>query len=95
MVVQGRGAPDSRSLSCKTFRGKLLASLIREGKTFQIPSIMQTSKRQGMQSMNDSLFQFVKAGLVEPREAWMKASDKNGLLGLFKSSGIAVDFASG
>lgn len=70
-----------------------LASLIREGKTFQIPSIMQTSKRQGMTTMNDSLFKLVKEGQVDPKEAWMKAVDKNGLLGLFKSNGIRADFA--
>jgi twitching motility protein PilT len=70
-----------------------LSSLIREGKTFQIPSIMQTSKKQGMITMNDSLFALVKQGTVEPKEAWMKSGDKTGLLGLFKSNGIAVDFS--
>ena len=71
-----------------------LASLIREGKTFQIPSIMQTSKKLGMTTMNDSLFSLVKEGLVEPREAWMKSADKTGLIGLFRSNNIPVDFAS-
>ena len=71
-----------------------LASLIREGKTFQIPSIMQTSKRQGMVTINDSLFQLVKQKLVDPKEAWMKAVDKNGLMGLFRSGGIATDFVA-
>ena len=71
-----------------------LSSLIREGKTFQIPSIMQTSKKQGMVTMNDSLFALVKQGLVEPKEAWMKSSDKTGLVGLFRSNNIPADFAS-
>jgi twitching motility protein PilT len=71
-----------------------LSSLIREGKTFQIPSIMQTSKKQGMVTMNDSLFALVKQGLVEPKEAWMKSSDKTGLVGLFRSNNISVDFVS-
>ena len=71
-----------------------LSSLIREGKTFQIPSIMQTSKKQGMVTMNDSLFSLVKQGLVEPKEAWMKSSDKTALVGLFRSNNIPVDFAS-
>ncbi len=68
-----------------------LASLIREGKTFQVPSIMQTSKKQGMTTMNDSLFALVKQGAVEPKEAWFKSADKTGLVGLFKSNGIAFD----
>ena len=70
-----------------------LASLIREGKTFQIPSIMQTSKRQGMLTMNDSLLRLVKERAVEAKEAWMKSHEKTGLLGQFKSNGIKVDFA--
>ncbi len=70
-----------------------LASLIREGKTFQIPSIMQTSKRQGMVTMNDSLVELVKSGAVDAKEAWMKAVDKTGLVGMFKSNGISADFA--
>jgi twitching motility protein PilT len=70
-----------------------LSSLIREGKTFQIPSIMQTSKKQGMITMNDSLLALVKQGTVEPREAWMKSGDKTGLIGLFKTNGIAADFS--
>ena len=70
-----------------------LASLIREGKTFQIPSIMQTSKGQGMVTMNDSLMRLVKEGVVEAKEAWMKSHEKTGLIGLFKSNGIKVDFA--
>jgi twitching motility protein PilT len=71
-----------------------LASLIREGKTFQIPSIMQTSKKQGMTTMNDSLFALVKAGQIEAKEAWMKSVEKTGLLSLFRGAGIAVDFVS-
>jgi twitching motility protein PilT len=69
-----------------------VASLIREGKTFQIPSIMQTSRGMGMVTMNDSLFRLVKEGLVEPREAWLKAVDKAGLQGQFRSAGIPADF---
>ena len=69
-----------------------LASLIRDGKTFQIPSIMQTSKAQGMITMNESLMKLVKTGKVDPKEAWMKSTDKTGLLGLFRSNGIKADF---
>jgi twitching motility protein PilT len=71
-----------------------LASLIREGKTFQIPSIMQTSKKQGMTTMNDALFALVKGGQIEAKEAWMKSVEKTSLVGLFRGAGIAVDFVS-
>ena len=69
-----------------------LASLIRDGKTFQIPSIMQTSKGQGMVTMNDALMKLVKTGKVDPKEAWMKSTDKTGLVGLLKSNGLKADF---
>jgi twitching motility protein PilT len=44
-----------------------VANLIREGKTFQIPSIMQTSRRLGMVTLNDALLELVDSGQVEPR----------------------------
>lgn len=53
-----------------------ISNLIREGKTFQIPSAMQTGKNNGMVMLNDALFDLVKNGLVEPRDAYIKAVDK-------------------
>ena len=53
-----------------------ISNLIREGKTFQIPSAMQTGKTHGMVMLNDSLFDLVQKGLVEPRDAYIKAVDK-------------------
>jgi twitching motility protein PilT len=65
-----------------------IANLIREAKIFQIPSIMQTSKKIGMCLMNESLLDLCKRGVVEPQEAYAKAVDKTGLLGMFKSNNI-------
>jgi twitching motility protein PilT len=70
-----------------------VASLIREGKTFQIPSIMQTSRGMGMVTMNDSLFRLVQGNTVEPREAWLKAVDKAGLENQLRGAGLPADFA--
>lgn len=53
-----------------------VANIIREGKTYQIPSMMQTGKKFGMQTMNESLFSFVENGTVTPGEALFKAVDK-------------------
>ena len=55
-----------------------ISNLIREGKTFQIPSAMQTGKAQGMELLNDSLLRLVQQGLVEARDAYIKAVDKTG-----------------
>jgi len=65
-----------------------VANLIRDGKTFQLQSIMQTSKAQGMVLLNDNLIDLVKRGVVEPREAYIKAVDKLTLLGAFKSMNV-------
>ena len=53
-----------------------ISNLIREGKTFQIPSAMQTGKNSGMVVLNDALFELVKNGMVEPKDAYIKAVDK-------------------
>jgi len=67
-----------------------IANLIREAKTFQIPSIMQTQRGIGNITLNDSLLDLVRKGLVEPREAYLKCVDKEGLTALFKRHDIAM-----
>ena len=67
-----------------------VSNLIREGKTFQIPSIMQVNKAIGMVGLNDALIELVNKKLVEPAEAYAKAVDKSGFEGLLKRSGINV-----
>jgi twitching motility protein PilT len=69
-----------------------IANLIREGKTFQIPSVIQTSKRLGMVTLNDALMEHVDAGLVEPKEAYFKANDKMGLANVLRARGHDVSF---
>jgi twitching motility protein PilT len=54
-----------------------VANLIREGKTFQIPSTMQTGKSSGMQMLNEALLELVKSKQVEPEEAYGKAVAKS------------------
>jgi twitching motility protein PilT len=65
-----------------------VSNLIRESKIFQIPTVIQTSKKQGMCLMNDSLLDLVRRKVVEPREAYAKAADKAGLAGMFNANGI-------
>src|SRR4029079_13638665 len=55
-----------------------ISNLIREGKTFQIPSMMQVGKANGMVSLNDALRDLVAKKIVEPAEAYAKAVDKTG-----------------
>ncbi len=71
-----------------------VSNLIREGKTFQIPSIMQVNKAAGMVTLNDALMELVQKKIVAPEEAMAKAVDKAGLEALFKRSGVSVPGAA-
>lgn len=53
-----------------------VASLIRERKTHQIPTVMQTGKRDGMVLLDDYLASLVKAGHVTSAEAQRYARQK-------------------
>jgi twitching motility protein PilT len=70
-----------------------VSNLIREGKTFQIPSIMQTSKKIGMVTLNDALLELVDSKQVEPREAWTKAVDKTAFVQSLKNRGLDTTFS--
>ncbi len=69
-----------------------IANLIREGKTFQIQSMMQTSKKIGMVTLNDALVDVVDKKLVEPHEAWLKSVDKSALEVMLKAKGHDLSF---
>ncbi|ABK17382.1 type IV pilus twitching motility protein PilT [Syntrophobacter fumaroxidans] len=51
-------------------------AMIRESKTHQIPSAMQTGRKYGMQTLDDGIFAHLKAGRVSPGESYMKCVDK-------------------
>jgi twitching motility protein PilT len=67
-----------------------VANLIREGKMFQIPSIMQTSRGEGMSLLNEALVDLVKKKVVSPADAYAKAIDKTGLKLAFEKNAIAL-----
>jgi twitching motility protein PilT len=70
-----------------------VSNLIREGKVFQIPSIMQTGKKYGMCQMNDSFMDLVRRKVIDPQEAYGRAMDKTGLLASFKKNAIDTSWA--
>jgi twitching motility protein PilT len=53
-----------------------VAGLIREGKTFQIPTAMQTGAAMGMMPMDGALLALVSDGTIEPRVAYDRAQRK-------------------
>ena len=64
---------------------------IREQKTHQLQTAIQTGQSIGMRSFTDSLFNLVKDGIIAPREAYLKAVDKVSLEQKFAAAGIALD----
>ncbi|HEY0787714.1 MAG TPA: type IV pilus twitching motility protein PilT [Thermoanaerobaculia bacterium] len=67
-----------------------VSNLIRERKTFQLFSVMQTSRAQGMTTMNDYLVDLVKRKIVEPQEAYYKAVNKAEIRGLLQKAGFEI-----
>ncbi len=53
-----------------------VGNLIREGKTFMLPGVIQTGKKQGMILMDDSILQLCEAGLISLEEAMYRAENK-------------------
>jgi len=51
-------------------------NLIRESKTFQIPSMIQTGKKYGMQLLDDAIMDLLNRGWISADEAYAKANDK-------------------
>jgi len=72
-----------------------VSNLIREGKTFQIPSIMQTGRGQGMITLNDALFDLVKRKIVEPKDAYIKAVAKNEFKTMLERAGFKLELTEG
>jgi twitching motility protein PilT len=53
-----------------------VAAIIRDSKTFQIPSLIQTGKKAGMQLMDESLMHLLKDGLISQEAAYSNAASK-------------------
>ena len=54
-----------------------VANVIRENKTFMLPGIIQTGKKQGMRLMDDTLIDFYQQGLISAEEAYARAEQKD------------------
>ena len=67
--------------------GSAVSNLIREKKTFQIYSVMQTGKAQGMMTLNDSLIALVRNGSIESAEAFRLSVNKSEMTGLLAREG--------
>jgi len=51
-------------------------NLIRENKTYQIPSMIQTGKKYGMQLLDDAIMELVEKRIISADDAYAKANEK-------------------
>ena len=65
-------------------------NLIRERKTFQLYSVMQTSRNLGMLTLGDSLVELARQGLIDGREAYLKAINKEEIRNLLARANIQI-----
>jgi len=71
----------SRAVACEIMLANTaIRSLIRDGKVHQIHNAMASGKRQGMQSMDDSLADLVRRGIVTKEAALRRAQNPDDLL---------------
>ena len=61
-------------------RNAAVANLIREGKTPQLTSAMQSSRKEGMVLLERSLADLCRAGTIEERQAFAAANDQDSLM---------------
>ena len=54
-----------------------VSAVIREGATQKLQDVIVGGKAQGMQFMDDAIWEVMQKGIVCPKEAYMKAIDKN------------------
>jgi twitching motility protein PilT len=54
-----------------------VSNLIRENKIHQIPSMIQTGKKDGMQLLDQHILEFLMSGVISAEEAYMKCNNKS------------------
>lgn len=69
-----------------------VASLIAEGKLFELPKALDSGRQVGMVPLNDALAAFVRSGATDVREAYRGAIDRDGLVGVLRRAGIDTSF---
>ncbi len=62
-----------------------IANLIREGKTHQIPGMIQVGKGKGNQPLDDAVMEHLRAARISPEEAYEKSMDKKKFRALLKN----------
>ena len=72
-TADGKGRIAANEILLKT---PGLPNVIRENNTQMLNSIIQAGKGQGMQAMDDVLWDYLEKGTITAHDAYMKATDK-------------------
>jgi len=71
-----------------------ISNLIREGKTHQIPGMIQVGKKKGNQPLDDSILELLNKGTIDPEEAYVKCIDKKRFRSFLKEQHLQQTHAS-
>ncbi|RJP74047.1 MAG: type IV pilus twitching motility protein PilT [Candidatus Abyssobacteria bacterium SURF_17] len=71
-------------------RTTALATLIRDGNTYRIPSLMQTGKKFGMMLMDEHIISLYQQGAIDPKHALEKVIDRERFLSIVGGKGDLV-----
>ena len=69
-----------------------VANLIAEGRMAQIPLAIDSGRKHGMVPLNDALVAFVQGGIVDAREAYRKAYERQAFLSVLRREGLDTSF---
>lgn len=69
-----------------------VANVIAEGRITQIPLALDSGRRHGMVPLNDALAGFVQSGVVDAREAYRKAYERQAFLSVLRREGLDTSF---
>jgi twitching motility protein PilT len=71
-----------------------IANLIRENKIHQIPSIIQTGKKDGMQLLDQHILEYLMSNQIDPTEAYMRSNNKTAFRQYLKEKPPESEFVS-
>lgn len=86
-AADGRGRRAALEILIST---PAVSQLIRDGKSFQIPGSITTGRRLGMQLMDQALMTLVRAGDIDPNEAFLRAVDRRDFVPFLTDSSLAA-----
>ena len=67
-----------------------IANVIAEGRVDQLPLALESGRKHGMVPLNDALAAFVQSGIVDVREAYRKAYERQAFVAVLRREGVDI-----